>query len=379
MSTILFATIDAGGNVPPALAIACELKSRGHRILFLGHAGQEDRIRRSGFEFAAYSTGGRWNRTERTSSARVVADFVGAATSKRMADDLVRLARAEDVDLTVVDCMLPRMIGAAATLASPSAVIFHTFYAYWNGPWARGPVARMAQLRGVNPRTIWAAADLELVAADAALDPAGVTASPRRIWTGNVEEASVASDPVSPRPKVLVSLSTTWFPGQVETYRRVVAALRGLPVDAIVTTGGMATTAELAPPPNVEVVEFADHAAILPTVSLVVCHGGHSTTMKAVASGVPLLVIPMHPLMDQPMIGKAIARAGLGLTLKKSAKPAAIAEAMTTILADPSFAAAAADAATRVRRASGVAVAADALLLLLTARAPSPVRDPAAG
>ncbi len=375
MATILFVTIDAGGNTPPMLSIAGVLKARGHRILVLGHPQQRGRIEQAGFEFRGFGMTRPWNRTGHTSSARVMSDFVFAATSTELAQDFLDLAREESVDLTVVDCMLVSVVKAAASLRAPSAVLFHTFYAYWNGPWARGPVARLAQLRGVNARAIWKTADLEIVTSDRVLDPAGGVASTRRIWTGITEPVAEPGGAASPapvdRPKVLVSLSTTWFPGQVDAYRRIVAALAGLPVDAIVTTGGMATSQELAPPPNVTVVPFADHEALLPTVALVVCHGGHSTTMKAVAAGVPVLVIPMHPLLDQPMVGAAIQDAGLGLTLKKSSSPARIREAIVSILGNPRFRAAAVDAAGRQRAADGPVVGADALVRLLDSREPS--------
>ncbi|MGX9902014.1 hypothetical protein ACW0JT_23320 [Arthrobacter sp. SA17] len=36
MSTFLFATLDAGGNLPPAVGIARKLMGLGHRVRFLG-------------------------------------------------------------------------------------------------------------------------------------------------------------------------------------------------------------------------------------------------------------------------------------------------------------------------------------------------------
>lgn len=379
MATILFVTIDAGGNTPPALAIAEVLRARGHRILFLGHARQENRIVTAGFEFRAFAMTREWNRTRRTSAARVVSDFVAAATSKQLAQDFLDYAAEQDVDLTVVDCMLLSVVTAAARIPVPTAVLFHTFYAYWNGPWARGPVARIAQLRGLNARAIWKTADLELVASDPVLDPAGATANARRVWTGITEPGHAVSGAeaaetvaADSRPKILVSLSTTWFPGQVDAYRRIVSALSTLPVDAIVTTGGMATAEELHPSPNVSVVAFADHETIMPTVALVVCHGGHSTTMKAVIAGAPVLVIPMHPLMDQPMIGAAIQDAGLGLTVKKGASAATIRAAILSILGEPSYTATALEVATRQRAENGPETGADALLRMMDLRKQSP-------
>ena len=52
MSEILFVTWDGGGNVPPAVGIAEELKRRGHRVRFLGHARQAPAFAERGLEFA---------------------------------------------------------------------------------------------------------------------------------------------------------------------------------------------------------------------------------------------------------------------------------------------------------------------------------------
>ncbi|MGO4301238.1 glycosyltransferase [Leifsonia sp. RAF41] len=359
MATILFVTIDAGGNTPPAIAIAGALAARGHRILFLGHPNQENRITDAGFEFRGFGGMRPWNRTQRSSAARVISDFVFAATSPRLAQDFRDVAAEEHIDFAVVDCMLLSVCRAAATGRIPYVVLFHTFYAYWNGGWARGPVARLAQLRGLNARAIWKTADLELVATDAALDPARSAATARRVWTGTTEHAGVGDHPDGGRARVLVSFSTAWMPGQVDVYRRTIAALASLPAEAIVTTGGRATAEELPSAPNVTVLGFADHDAILPTVDLLITHGGHSTAMKAIANGVPCLVIPMHPLMDQPMVGAAIQDAGLGLRIKKSAPPEAIAKSITTILAEPGYRAAAREAARREVAGDGPAAAAD--------------------
>jgi hypothetical protein len=37
MGDILFVTWDGGGNVPPAIGIACELQRRGESVRVLGH------------------------------------------------------------------------------------------------------------------------------------------------------------------------------------------------------------------------------------------------------------------------------------------------------------------------------------------------------
>ena len=77
----------------------------------------------------------------------------------------------------------------------------------------------------------------------------------------------------------------------------------------MVTTGPAVDPASLRPAANDEVHRFVPHADLMPQVSLVVGHGGHGTTMQALAHDLPLVVMPMHPMLDQPMVGR-LGRAG---------------------------------------------------------------------
>ena len=56
MAEILFVTWDGGGNVPPAVGIAEELKTRGHRVRFLGHPRQAPAFAERGLEFSGFPT-----------------------------------------------------------------------------------------------------------------------------------------------------------------------------------------------------------------------------------------------------------------------------------------------------------------------------------
>ncbi|WP_214366977.1 nucleotide disphospho-sugar-binding domain-containing protein [Pseudonocardia sp. H11422] len=66
-----------------------------------------------------------------------------------------------------------------------------------------------------------------------------------------------------------------------------------------------------------------------------VSHGGHGTVIKAAAAGVLQLVIPLG--RDQPNNGARVVAAGIGLRLKPSAKPTAIAAGVRRLLDEPSF------------------------------------------
>ncbi|MBX3094688.1 MAG: hypothetical protein KF680_09185 [Cryobacterium sp.] len=158
---------------------------------------------------------------------------------------------------------------------------------------------------------------------------------------------------------MLVSLSSAWAPGQADVYRRVVEALTALPVRAIVTTGGAQLEGDLRSTANVEVRERVPHAELLPHVDLVIGHGGHSTTLKTLAHGVPLLILPINPMSDQSLTGRTIERHGLGRTLPRTASVAALRAAVTAVLEDGATRDAASATGERLRAQNGAASAVD--------------------
>jgi UDP:flavonoid glycosyltransferase YjiC (YdhE family) len=218
---------------------------------------------------------------------------------------------------------------------------------------------------GLSPRALWGAATLRLLLTDAVLDPA--TEAPEfadYVWTGTTEvgagESEGGSDTTVPR--VVVSFSTTSLPGMRRAYRNAIQALGDLPVEAIVTTGGF----DLGDPgaaPNMQIRGYVPHADVLPGAALVISHGGHSTTMKALANGVPLLVMPLNPTADQGLIGEVIQTSGLGRRIPSRSDPATIRREVAQLLQNPSVHERAQITAARLRSAPpGAEVAADRIL-----------------
>jgi UDP:flavonoid glycosyltransferase YjiC (YdhE family) len=144
------------------------------------------------------------------------------------------------------------------------------------------------------------------------------------------------------------------------TLQRIADALEGLPIRGILTTGAVAPGA-IRVPANIEVHQYLPHDEIMPSVSLVVGHGGHSTTMRGLVHGVPLLILPMHWASDQQMIGNAVAAAGVGLALPKAASAKEIRTAVQLLLDDPSYRNAATAIGARIRACNWAITAADEL------------------
>ena len=121
--------------------------------------------------------------------------------------------------------------------------------------------------------------------------------------------------------------------------QRIADALGQLPVQGLITTGPAVDPALLAAPPNVTVTRWVRHADVLPGCSAVITHGGHGTVLKALAAGVPLLVVPLG--RDQPDNAARVVHAGAGIRLRKKASVSALRAATARVIEDPRYRAAA--------------------------------------
>jgi len=135
-------------------------------------------------------------------------------------------------------------------------------------------------------------------------------------------------------PLVLVGF-TTAYQAHEDALRRTAAALSGLPVRAVLTTGPTVDPAEIEAGPNVQVLRSAPHREILERAQLAITHGGHGTTIKALAAGVPVLCMPMGA--DQADVAARLVASGAGVRIRPRSRPAAIARAAARMLAEPGF------------------------------------------
>lgn len=120
--------------------------------------------------------------------------------------------------------------------------------------------------------------------------------------------------PAGDGPLVLVAPSTSQDP----EHRLLRAALKGLadlPVRVLATWNRRAPDPPVAVPDNASLVEWVSYARTMPRCDLVVCHGGHGTVARALASGAAVLACPVAGDM-----GENAARvdwAGVGVRLPR--------------------------------------------------------------
>ncbi|GIF49889.1 UDP:flavonoid glycosyltransferase YjiC (YdhE family) [Asanoa ferruginea] len=355
----LFVTVDGGGNLPPALGIAREIVRRGGTARFLGHEPQRRAIEAAGFAFEPVREGLPYEAAAPRSTLSGLRDLTAVFADAGIGADALRLAAAAPTDIVVVDCLL---LGAMRTLIEagiPTVSLVHTLWSYFAGQ-ARGPVGAILRLRGIRMRQVLESPALSLVTTRPEFEPPAASFPARVRHVGVVwQDPPAPPPPRADPPRVLVSLSTTRFPGQERALRSIVDGLADLPAEVVVTTGPAVDPAILRKPANTTIHRYADHSALMPGAALVIGHGGHATTARALSHGVPLLVMPMHPLMDQPAIGAAVTRLGVGRSISKTARPAEIRAAVVALLDSAAHRAAAIRLGAEIREHDGAVRAVD--------------------
>lgn len=359
MSNILFVTWDGGGNVAPAVLIAKELQQRGDTIRFLGQSQQREALESAGFAFTAYSKKHLWTATGKRGAFKNTLGFLGLLVGRSLGRDMLADLATTPTDLVVIDCLLYGALDAAKNAGLRHALLVHSLYAAIETKMAGGAPGAIARMVGLSPRPLWANADATIVTTLEELDPGRTASGIQLNYTGPVIAEVTSHRTTAELPSILVSLSTTYIAGQAKLLQKIMDATADLPVHVIVTTGPAVNPTELHPARNAEVHAFRPHVDVMPTVSLVVGHGGHSTTMLALAHNLPLVILPLNPEFDQPMIAEVVQESGAGLALSSSSSANAIREAIERMLGAGAHRQVAERLGTAIRATHGAATAAD--------------------
>jgi UDP:flavonoid glycosyltransferase YjiC (YdhE family) len=141
--------------------------------------------------------------------------------------------------------------------------------------------------------------------------------------------------PPGEEPLVLVAPSTSQDPEQ----RMLRAALEGLaehPVRVLATYNRRLPPEPIDVPPNARLVEWVSYAKTMPLCDVVVCHAGHGTVARSLASGVPLVACPAAGDMGEN--ASRIAWAGVGVPLPRRLISArGVRLAVQRVLSDPRY------------------------------------------
>lgn len=124
--------------------------------------------------------------------------------------------------------------------------------------------------------------------------------------------AVVATPPPGDAPLVVVAPSTSHDPDQ-RLIRAAVEGLRGLDVRVLASMDRRPATRPIRAGRQTRLVNWMSYTHAMADASLVICHGGHGTVVRALEHGVPLLLAPHSG--DMAENAARLDWAGLGVRL----------------------------------------------------------------
>src|SRR4051812_12494536 len=126
MATFLLVCHDAGGTIPPVLALTEAMVARRHRVIVLSQPCVRARAGAAGAGFVPFSEIADY--APRRALEEQLDIVVRAMTGRSIGDDLIALAlvREHEVDAVVVDANLAGALAAAESLPQPSIVLLHS-------------------------------------------------------------------------------------------------------------------------------------------------------------------------------------------------------------------------------------------------------------
>lgn len=123
-------------------------------------------------------------------------------------------------------------------------------------------------------------------------------------------------------------------------------------------------------PDSICVAEYAPYSALFPRCALIVHQGGVGTTAQCLRAGKPMLIMPYSH--DQPDNARRMRRLKVSRTIQKANyKPARVAKKLAAMLEEPEFSVRAHQVAQQVSREDGVKTACDALEALYAKTKPA--------
>ena len=314
---MLFTFAGGTGHFIPLVPFAHAAENAGHGVAFGAQPGMMAAVAEAGF--SAWDTGGRTllETTERTPllefdlarEERAVRDGYAGRTARERATKIRQLCEAWHPDIVVCDEMDFGALVAAEALGIPYAtVITIGSGALVRSELVREPLNALRNEHGLpsDPELTMLQRHLIIYPFPPSFrDPANplppnahAIRAVAAEGAGNRDDASwLAGRGV--RPIVYFTLGTIFNLESGDLFERVLAGLRELPMDVVVTVGR-----ELDPqvlglqPSNVHVRSYIPQSLLLPHCELVVSHAGSGSVVGALAYGLPMVLLPIGA--DQP-------------------------------------------------------------------------------
>ena len=412
MSRIVVTTIGSLGDLHPKIALALELRDRGHDVVFATHKGYQAKIEALGFEFHPMRPDGTDDPLE---IARMTDRKIGSEYAVRnwllpslreTYTDLMNAAKDADFLIAGEIVYAARLVAEKLRIRWASSALspFSFLSAYDPSAIALFPFLAKLRVLGVpiNQGIIqflktvtksWATPihqlrkELELPQLignpiiDDKFSPylvlamfSSVLAKPQPDWAKNTVitgftfyDGNHNKTELSPKlqqfldagePPLVFTLGSANVLNPGVFYQESVQAATQLNRRAVLLMGGNTLPENL--PKDIIATNYVPYSKIFPHACAIIHQGGIGTTAQALQAGCPTLIIPYT--YDQPDNAARVQRLGTSRTiLREQYSALRVAKELSELLGNPSYAAKAVEIGRIIQAENGVMIACDAI------------------
>ena len=383
MSRIVFFCIPAQGHTNPTLGVVRELVARGHEVLYYSYNILREKIEAAGAAFVACDEFDAEQHLTPQEGARIGSDL--ALSTRVLVDTTLALdemvcAEMERLrpDCIVADSMAVWGKAVAMKLGIPfvSSTTTFAFNQYSakimkQGPkellnmvFSMGKVSR--QIRRLQDRGYPVKNILDIISNDDQTDtivytspqfqPCSETFSEKYAFVGPSIRPARSAIRKTREKLIYISMGTV-NNDMLPLYRNCVDALKDTGYQAILSVGNQVDISQFGKlPEGIAVYPSVDQIAVLEKADVFLTHCGMNSASEGLYFGVPLVMLPKTT--EQGGVAARVEQLGAGIILKKTS-PAAIREAIQTVLTDSQYRENAAKIAESFRSCPGAKGAAD--------------------
>jgi rhamnosyltransferase subunit B len=414
MSRIVVTTLGTLGDLHPAIAIALELRQRGHDVVFVTHQVYRSKLEALGFEFhpmrpdfTAMNDPREMARMMdlKTGQEYMVRQWVNPSL-REMYTDLLAVAQGADFIFSGEGVIAtPLVAEKLGMLWASSAMVPMSFFSAYDPP-VLAPFPALAKLYKLGPIVNRGIINFAKLVSNSWADPirqlrrelglspinynpfienrfspyltvalfSSVLGQPQPDWATNTVIAGFTfydgtqdGAELTPalqqflaagEPPIIFTLGSAAVMDAGSFYQESIQAAQQLNRRAVLLMGNNSLPANL--PADILAVDYAPYSQIFPLACAIVHQGGIGTTAQALRAGRPTLIMPYSH--DQPDNAARVQRLGTSLTIpRKQYAAVQVAKQLRKLLENPSYATNAAKIRQIIQAENGVGISCDAI------------------